>query len=167
MDGDVDPELSDYLRAVGFQVEMAPRDNPDVIQNDVALLRLHERNAASWYATNIVTEQPNCVVFPEIYNWGGNIITIGGDSSQPLLLALGKILIHHREWANWFLEHPQGGKVVLHKDRWIPTSAEEFMQRHLRHINRGLESTVLPPRQPRPRRSSPNVPPEQLPLHPT
>ncbi len=62
MDGDVDPELSDYLRAVGFQVEMAPRDNPDVIQNDVALLRLHERNAASWYVTtNIVTEQPNCV----------------------------------------------------------------------------------------------------------
>ena len=168
LDGDVDPELSDYLRAVGFQVEMAPRDNPDVIQNDVALLRFARAQRRILVCHDQHRDRATQLrLFPEIYNRGGNIITIGGDSSQPLLLALGKILVHHREWANWFLEHPQGGKVVLHKDKWVPTSAEEFMQRHLRHINRGLESTVLPPRQPRPRGSSPNVPPEQLPLHPT
>ena len=42
LDGDIDPELGDYLRAVGFNVRFAPRDNP-IIEDDVEVLRLARR----------------------------------------------------------------------------------------------------------------------------
>ena len=43
LDGDIDPELADYLRAVGFDVALVPRDNPQVIENDVEVLRYARR----------------------------------------------------------------------------------------------------------------------------
>ena len=39
LDGDTDPELADYLRAVGYDVTLAPRGG-STIRDDVKVLRL-------------------------------------------------------------------------------------------------------------------------------
>jgi hypothetical protein len=60
-------------------------------------------------------------LYPELYNYGGKILQIGGDSSQPMLTALGKILVWRENWEPWFQEND--GKVVVYRDRCIPKSA--------------------------------------------
>ena len=147
LDGDIDPELADYLRAVGFDVLLAPRANPQVIENDVAVLRYARRRKRIVVCHDRHKDRESELeLFPEIYNNGGYILRIGGDSSQSLLLALGKVTVHYDTWSTWFSVNPQGGRVVLHKDKYIATTAEEFMKRHLRRVYVGHDFPPLPPR---------------------
>ena len=163
LDGDIDPELADYLRAVGFDVQLAPRDNPQVIENDVAVLRYARRRRRIVVCHDRHRDRESELeLFPEIYNKGGRILRIGGDSSQPLLLALGKITVHYDGWSTWFSSNPQGGRVVLHKDKYISTTADEFMERHLHRIYVGHDVPPLPQRRRgRQGRGTPSVPIEQ------
>ena len=147
LDGDIDPELADYLRAVGFDVQLAPRDNPQVIENDVAVLRYARRRRRIVVCHDRHRDRESELeLFPEIYNNAGRILRIGGDSSQSLLLALGKVTVHYNSWSTWFSSNPQGGRVVLHKDKCIPTTAEDFMERHLHRIYVGNDIPPLPPK---------------------
>ena len=145
LDGDIDPELADYLRAVGFDVQFAPRDNPQVIENDVEVLRYARRRRRIVVCHDRHKDRESeLVLFPEIYNNGGRILRIGGDSSQQLLLALGKVTVHYDSWSKWFSSNPQGGRIALYKDSWTPTTAEEFMKRHLHRIYVGHDIPPLP-----------------------
>ena len=163
LDGDVDPELLGYLLAVGFDAQLAPRDNSPVIRDDVELLRFARSRRRILVCHDQHRDRTTQLrLYPEIYNRGGKIITIGGDSSQHHLLALGKVLIHYAEWSNWFVENPRGGKVVLHKEKWRHTSSDDMMRMHLHHRYRGLDTPELPPRRPRSGRPSHNPPTEQF-----
>ena len=165
LDGDIDPELGDYLRAVGFNVRFAPRDNP-IIEDDVKVLRLARRQNRILVCHDKHSDRSTRLrLYPEIYNRRGNILHIGGDSSQPLVTALGKVVVHYEHWSAWFKAHPNGGRVSVHSTKWSSTSAEKLMTRHMSHIYVGDEVPPIPPRRsrgPRPRRPSGTS--EQLPL---
>ena len=163
LDGDIDPELANYLRAVGFDVQLAPRDNPQVIENDVAVLRYARRRRRIVVCHDRHKDlESEMQLFPEIYNNGGRILRIGGDSSQPLVLALGKVLVHYDKWSEWFRSNPQGGRVTVHSNKYTTTTAEEFMERHLHRVYVGHDVPPLPPRRRgRPGRRTYPVPIEQ------
>ena len=146
LDGDIDPELADYLRAVGFDVHFAPRNDP-IIEDDVQVLRYARRRRRILVCHDKHQGLDSELrLFPEMYNNAGRILRIGGDSSQPLLGALGKILVHYGQWAEWFRSNPHGGRIVVHSHRCITTTADEFMARHMRRVYAGDEVPPLPPR---------------------
>ena len=163
LDGDVDPELADYLRAVGFNVELAPRDNPDVIRDDVAVLRYARRRKRIVVCHDKHKDRATEMrLFPEIYNNGGHILRISGDSSQSLMQALGKVTIRYEEWSQWVKENPEGGRIVLSISKCDKTTADEFMKRHLRRIYVNPDELPLPPkRKGHQVRRLPNIPIEQ------
>jgi len=147
LDADIDPELADYLGAVGFDVWFAPRNNPEIIQDDVQVLRYARRRRRILVCHDKHRDIGSELrLFPEIYNNGGRILRIGGDSSQSLLGALGKLLVHYGQWSEWFRANPHGGRIVVHATKCIPTPADEFMARHMRRVYAGDEVPPLPPR---------------------
>ena len=163
LDGDIDPELGDYLKAVGFDVQLAPRDNP-IIQDDVEVLRFARRRRRILVCHDKHADRATQFrLFPELYHHGGRILRIGGDSSQSLLTALGKVLIHYEDWSAWFKDHPSGGRVVVYSTKLSTDSAEEFMARHMRHVYRGTDIPPIPARRRGRRQPRPAiVPSEQL-----
>jgi hypothetical protein len=163
LDGDIDPELADYLRVVGFDVQLAPRENP-IIQDDVEVLRFARRRRRILVCHDSHSDTSTRLrLYPELYHRGGKILHIGGDSSQHLLVALGKVLVNYEHWSEWLQSND--GRVSVFATKWVPTSADEFMARHIRHVYRTSEDLPLPPRQTRQsRRRSPGIPSEQLPL---
>lgn len=147
LDGDIDPELADYLQAVGFDVQFAPRDNPTIIEDDVAVLRFARRRRRILVCHDQHGDRATQLrLFPELYHNGGRVLRIGGDSSQPLVGALGKVLAHHAEWSQWFMTNPHGGRATVHITKCVLTPADEFMARHLRRVYSGVEVPPLPPR---------------------
>ena len=166
LDGDIDPELADYLKAVGFDVQLAPRNDP-VIRNDVQVLRYARKRGRIVVCHDKHRGiESELELFPEIYHRGGRILRITDDSSQSLISALGKIAVHYTEWSEWFKANSQGGRVVVSKQKCVKTTADEFMQRHLHRVYRTPETLPLPPRRKnyRRRRKSP-TPPGQTRLH--
>ncbi len=121
LDGDIDPELADYLRAVGFEVEFAPRGSK-LIRDDVKVLRLARKQGRILVCHDQHSDKETRLrLYPELYSHGGKILQIGGDSSQMAVTALGKVLVWRENWEPWFREND--GKVVVYKDRCIPKSA--------------------------------------------
>ncbi len=121
LDGDIDPELADYLRAVGFDVRFAPRGSK-LIRDDVKVLRLARKQGRILVCHDQHSDKETRLrLYPELHSHGGKILQIGGDSSQMVLTALGKILVWRENWEPWF--RGNDGKVVVYKDRWIPKSA--------------------------------------------
>ncbi len=121
LDGDIYPELADYLRAVGFDVSFAPRGSK-LIRDDVKVLRLARKQGRILVCHDQHNDKETRLrLYPELHNHGGKILQIGGDSSQMVLTALGKILVWRENWEPWFIEND--GKVVVYKDRCIPKSA--------------------------------------------
>ena len=167
LDGDVDPELADYLKAVGFDVLLAPRNNP-LIRDDVQVLRYARRRRRIVVCHDRHRDlESELELFPEIYHNGGRILRITGDSSQSLVLALGKITLHFEEWSEWFKANPQGGRVVVSKDKCRKTTANAFMERHLYRVQLITDVLPLPARRRHyGRRSKSTVPPGQSRLHP-
>lgn len=167
LDGDIDPELADYLRAIGFNVRFAPRDNP-IIEDDVEVLRLARRQKRILVCHDQHGDRGTQLrLFPEIYHRGGNILRIGGDSSQPVMTALGKILVNYEQWSEWFNTHPGGGRVSLYMTKCKPDSAEELMARHMHHVYVGDNVPPIPPRRTRgPRPRLPTRVSGQIPLPP-
>ena len=168
LDGDINPALAGLLRNVGFDVAEAPRDRPDVIQDDVEVLRYargegrivvcHDRHS------DRATRQR---LYPEIAHNGGHIITIGGDSSQTHLEFLGRPGIHYADWSAWIQDNPRGGKVTLHKGGWKRVSAEEMLERYIRGlsiVNLDPTPPVAPPRQMARRTHRRSAPPGRIPL---
>jgi hypothetical protein len=127
LDGDIDPELAEYLRAVGFEVRFAPRGSR-IIRDDVKVLRLARKQGRILVCHDQHSDKETRLrLYPELYSHGGKILQVGGDSSQNVLTALGKILIWREKWEPWFREND--GKVVVNKDSWIPKSALNLANR--------------------------------------
>ena len=166
LDGDIDPELADYLRAVGFDVILAPRDD-DLIRDDVEVLRYARRRSRILVCHDKHRDiETQMRLFPEIYYNGGRILRITGDSSQSCVRALGKVTVHYDEWSEWFRTNPQGGRVVVDSKKWSKTTAEEFMERHLHRVYAGEEVPPLPPkRRGRRGRATSSAPIEQRPMN--
>lgn len=121
LDGDIDPELADYLRAVGFEVRFAPRGSK-LIRDDVKVLRLARKQGRILVCHDQHSDKETRLrLYPELFSRGGKILQIGGDSSQTVLTALGKVIVWRENWEPWF--RGNDGKVVVYKDRWIPKSA--------------------------------------------
>ncbi len=121
LDGDIDPELAIYLRAVGFEVTLAPRGSK-LIRDDVKVLRLARKQGRILVCHDQHSDKETRLrLYPELYSHGGKILQIGGDSSQLAVTALGKVLVWRENWEPWFREND--GKVVVYKDRCIPKSA--------------------------------------------
>ena len=121
LDGDIDPELAGYLRAVGFEVRFAPRGSM-LIRDDVEVLRLARKQGRILVCHDQHSDKETRLrLYPELRSHGGRILQIGGDSSQMALTALGKILAWRENWGPWFREND--GKVAVYKDRWVSKSA--------------------------------------------
>ena len=92
LDGDTDPELAGYLRAVGYDVAFVPRGG-STIRDDVKVLRLARRQGRILVCHDAHRDMETQLhLFPELYRRGGKILQIKGDSSQDLLTALGKVI---------------------------------------------------------------------------
>ena len=165
LDGDVDPELAEYLRAVGFNVRLAPRDNR-IIEDDVEVLRYARRQNRILVCHDKHSDRSTQLrLYPELYHRGGQILQIVGDSGQPTIPALGKILVNYELWSEWFRVNSGGGRVSVHSRGWRAISAEELMARHMHRIYVGDEVPPIPPRRRRgPQTRRPSRSSGQLPL---
>ena len=150
-----------------FDVLLAPRDDL-LIQDDVEVLRYARRRRRILVCHDKHADRATqWRLFPELYHNGGRILRIGGDSSQSLILALGKVLIHYEAWSAWFESNPNGGRVIVNSSGIVQTPADEFMARHMRQIYAGTEVPPIPPRRRRRGGVRPRViASDQLPLIP-
>ena len=161
LDGDTDPELADYLRAVGYDVTLAPRGG-STIRDDVKVLRLARGQGRILVCHDAHRDRETQLrLFPELYRRGGKILKITGDSSQDLLTALGKIITWRLEWSNWFSEND--GRVVVHKGGWRKQTAADLV--NFVSLQRVQDvGPVVPKRRTRTIRRRRQIPPEQQPL---
>jgi hypothetical protein len=163
LDGDIDVELALYLRAVGFGVRFAPRGSK-LIRDDVKVLQLARRLGRILVCHDQHGDKETKVrLYPELYRRGGKILQISGDSSQPPLTALGKILLFRENWQPWFKDND--GKVLVYKGGFKATPAHELAGRTVQRV---FEIGPVPLGTKRkPRKRSPRarvVPVEQRPL---
>jgi len=84
-------------------------------------------------------------LYVEIYNNGGKVIRISKDSGQPVLLALGKVLVQREHWREFFATH-KDGMVVVHETGFTPLPPEMLMKKvlRLRDIDAAVLKTLLP-----------------------
>lgn len=131
LDADIDPELAPLLTAVGFQVELAPRNDP-LIRSDTLVLRLARKQRRIMVCHDKHRDRgTRYELYKEIYDSGGKVIGISGDSSQPCLLALAKILMHRERWLTFFAENTDG-KVIVHQTGMTEQPPELLMKKILR-----------------------------------
>jgi hypothetical protein len=113
LDGDITSDLEDHLRLVGFQVESARElVTPQILQKDHLLVRWARQHRYILVCHDKHKQRKvNLFVYQEIYDRGGTILRITGDSSQDTLTALGKVTVHREEWSP-FLAREHGIAVV-------------------------------------------------------
>lgn len=68
-------------------------------------------------------------LFTEVYNNGGKVIRISGDSSQDSLLSLAKILMHRAEWRAFFAAEKDGMVTVRQGVKGINLQPPEELMR--------------------------------------
>ena len=161
LDGDTDPELADYLRAVGYDVTLAPRGGR-TIRDDVRVLRLARRQGRIVVCHDAHRDRETQLrLYPELYRRGGKILQIRGDSSQDLLTALGKVITWRLEWSNWFSQND--GRVVVSKGGWRKNTAAELA--NFASVQRVQDvGPVVTKRTTRTIKRRTKIPPEQQPL---
>ena len=161
LDGDTDPELALYLRAVGYDVAFAPRGG-STIRDDVRVLRLARKQGRILVCHDAHRDRETQLrLFPELYHRGGKILQIKGDSSQDLLTALGKVITWQLEWSHWFSEHD--GRVVVSRGKWSKKTAAELV--NFQSVQKVQEvGPVVTKRTTGPTRRRTKIPPEQQPL---
>ena len=161
LDGDTDPELADYLRAVGYDVTLAPRGG-STIRDDVKVLRLARGQGRIVVCHDAHRDRATQLrLYPELYYRGGKILQIRGDSSQDLLTALGKVITWRLEWSNWFSQND--GRVVVSQGSWRKQTVTELA--NFVSVKRTQDvGPVVPKRTTRTIKQRTKPPPEQQPL---
>ena len=150
LDADVNAHVARYLEAVGLDVLFAPRVDVD-IHDDTAIVkwaRKHKRFLVCH--DRFRDKQTRLKLYFEVYENGGRIIQIAGGPQQPVLMSLGKILVHRAVWLAFFKEH-EDGLVVVHQtgmNRKPPDDLHTEIQRMVVDPFAALER----PRRPRKRR---------------
>ena len=146
LDADLDVEIQPYLEAVGFLTQSALTISADH-RSDVDLLRWARRNDYILVCHDKHKDRSTRLeLYPELKANGGRILRITGDSSQPLLTAVGKILVNHEKWRSWFEDND--GVVILKMDGVIYQTAENLYSRVERHLDpaaRIRDRESLPP----------------------
>jgi len=133
LDADLDVEIQPYLEAVGFQTQSALTVSADH-RSDVDLLRWARRNDYILVCHDKHKDRSTRLeLYPELKANGGRILRITGDSSQPVLTAVGKILVNREKWRSWFEDND--GVVILKMDGVIYQTAESLYGRVERHID--------------------------------
>ena len=111
LDADLNIEIQPYLRAVGFRTRFALHVKADV-RDDTALLRWSRRYGYILVCHDKYSDRATRLrIYPELYQNGGKVLRIAGDSSQDTLTVVGKILVDHEAWHKWFEEND--GIVIL------------------------------------------------------
>ena len=161
LDGDTDPELAVYLRAVGYDVAFVPRGG-STIRDDVEVLRMARRQGRILVCHDAHRDTATQLrLYPELYHRGGKILQIRGDSSQDLLTALGKVITWRLEWSNWFSQ--SDGRVIVSKGNWRKKTAAELA--NIVSVQRVQDiGPVVTKRPQRTTRRRTKSPPEQQPL---
>ena len=161
LDGDTDPELADYLRAVGYDVAFVPRGG-STIRDDVKVLRLARRQGRILVCHDAHRDRETQLrLYPELYRRGGKILQIIGDSSQDLLTALGKVITWRLEWSNWFSQND--GRVVIRRGGWRKNTAAELA--NFTSVQQVQDvGPVVAKRTTRTIKRKTKIPPEQQPL---
>jgi len=98
------PTLLPYFKAVGFDVAWA-REAKVNIRSDralVAFARHYHRILVCHDRHKDIKREIRFQICLEIYENGGQVIQVAGSPKQPELKSLGKILIHHENWCDFF-----------------------------------------------------------------
>ena len=162
LDTDINVQLRPYLDAVGFRTQSALDTDADV-RIDAALLRWATRHRHILVCHDRHRDQSTRLGFyNELYMHGGKVIRISKDSSQDVLEALGKLLVHRPQWKEFFARS-DGEVVVSRSERARCTEARRLYTRYVQpQLELNPEETIRQ-RRPSPerarRRRSP--PPEQ------
>ena len=126
LDGDVNAYLERYLTAIGFDVVFATQVDVD-IHDDTAILKWARRRRRIMVCHDKFRDgQTRIKLFQEVYTNGGRIIRIGGKPDQPPLTSLGKILVHRRDWLDFFSEND--GMVLVHMTGMKKMPREELLR---------------------------------------
>ena len=165
LDTDVDVGIRPYLEAVGFHVQFALHVDVDV-RSDTAILRWAREHEHILVCHDKHRDKSTRLeLYPELYEQGGKIIRVTGDSSQNELTAVGKILVHREKWVAWFAEND--GEVIVASHRFIHRDAHFLYTRHIQgELVSYPEGTMRRRRTrgKRQRQQPPNSPPEQPPF---
>jgi len=163
LDGDVNPELEPYLRAVGFRVRFAQRVRVN-IRDDVDVLRWARKYGYILVCHDKHKDQKTRIrINRELYERGGQVLQISRDSSQHPITAVGKILVNWEEWTEFFSQ--TDGRVVVNKQgcRKIP-SVELYLQIQNRLDIEGTAQAMQKRRPSKRHRKPRKRPGEQLPM---
>ena len=129
LDTDIDVGIRPYLEAIGFRVKFA-LDVGVNVRSDTAILRWARENDHFLVCHDKHKDKSTRLeLYPELYERGGRIIRVAGDSSQDELTAVGKILVHREKWAAWFAEND--GEVIVASHRIIYHDAHFLYTTHV------------------------------------
>lgn len=141
IDTDVDVELIDLLKKVGFRARNAltinvPNDDTELLKwarEHGYILVCHDkhRDAKAKYS-----------FYAELYYRGGQIIRISGQPGQDILMALGKILVHRSKWQEFFGK--DSGECVVHSSGCNTNTAETLFQRSTYAMRLPFEDPAIP-----------------------
>ena len=162
LDTDIDVGIRPYLEAVGFRVQFALHVGVN-IRSDTAILRwAREHEHILVCHDKHKDKSTRLELYPELYEHGGKIIRVSGDSSQNEITAVGKILVHREQWNAWFADND--GEVIVARDRIVCRDAHHLYTRHVQgELITDPEGTMRRRRigSQRQRRRPPERPPEQ------
>lgn len=135
IDSDVDPELVDLLKKLGFQAENVlqvnvPNDDTQLLiwaRQHGYILVCHDkhRDAKTRYS-----------FYGEMRYRGGHVLRISGEPGQPALFALGKILVHRPKWQEEFSQ--SSGECVVYPSGSTFTPAKTLFERSQPLVKRML-----------------------------
>lgn len=118
------------LRLVGFNVEWV-LEHPEVnVRRDAAVLAWAREDRRFLICHDKHHDRATKLdFFGEMYQRGGKVLRIGGDSSQEPTLALAKILMHrsgHAGWKVYFDRARKGGICTLNQDKMHGQTAAQL-----------------------------------------
>lgn len=151
VDADVDPCLIQYLRVVGFNAKFV-LDVKVNVHDDAAIIRwAREHNRIVVCHDKYKDRETKFKVFQEIYEHGGHAIQISRGSNQEPLTCLGKLLIHHSVWTEFFKQND--GIVLIHQGGMKPMP-RAYLIRQLQGIMGDKKSVIgdIPLKSPHPRK---------------
>jgi len=155
VDADVNPNLTQYLRAVGFNVLFATKVKVNY-RDDVAVVKWARRHNRIVVAHDKYRDKRTKIrVCQEVYEHGGRVIQIAGGPQQHPLTSVGKILTHRDDWVKFFQDND--GMVLVHQTGMTPKPRAYLF----RQIQGQLGQPMLPviaPKAPRPQRKTKRKP---------
>lgn len=127
IDADIKPTLLPYLRAVGFNIRRVRNAKVDISKDDEIvrysrhykrILVCHDRHkdAAS-----------KVKVYLEIYNHGGQVIEITGSTAQSEFVSLGKLLLYHDKWVEFFKNNDGVARIYENQSKITYVKRDELI----------------------------------------